>query len=99
VPFWFLPAVIGRDTLILLGGIYIAKTKKLIFHSNWAGKLAMGLVAAYLIVATLNVEVLETIESILLWASAAFLALSLVLYGRRFYETVSAKQQIAASSD
>jgi CDP-diacylglycerol--glycerol-3-phosphate 3-phosphatidyltransferase len=99
VPFWFLPVVIGRDALILLGGIYIAKTKKVIFHSNWVGKWAMAFVAAYLIVATLRVEVLETIEAILLWGSAAFLALSLVLYGRRFYDTVSAKQQIVASSD
>jgi CDP-diacylglycerol--glycerol-3-phosphate 3-phosphatidyltransferase len=99
VPFWFLPAVIGRDTLILLGGIYIAKNKKVIFHSNWAGKWAMGGVAAYLIVASLRVEVLETIEAILLWGSTVFLALSLVLYGRRFYDTVSAKQHIMASSD
>jgi CDP-diacylglycerol--glycerol-3-phosphate 3-phosphatidyltransferase len=99
VPFWFLPAVIGRDTLILLGGIYIAKTKKVIFHSNLAGKWAMAFVAAYLIVATLRVEVLETIEAILLWGSAAFLALSLVLYGRRFYDTVSARRQMLASSD
>jgi CDP-diacylglycerol--glycerol-3-phosphate 3-phosphatidyltransferase len=99
VPFWLLPAVIGRDTLILLGGIYIAKTKKVIFHSNWAGKWAMGGVAAYLIVATLHVEVLGTIKAVLLWGSAGFLALSLVLYGKRFYDTVSAKQQVVASSD
>jgi CDP-diacylglycerol--glycerol-3-phosphate 3-phosphatidyltransferase len=99
VPFWFLLAVIGRDALILLGGIYIAKTKKVIFHSNWVGKWAMGFVAAYLIVATLRVEVLETIEAIFLWGSTVFLALSLVLYGRRFYGTVSSRQQIAVSSD
>jgi cardiolipin synthase len=99
VPFWFLPAVIGRDTLILLGGIYIAKTKKVIFHSNWAGKWAMASVAAYLIVATLRVQVLGTIEAILLWGSVAFLALSMVLYAKRFYDTVSSRQQNVVSSD
>jgi CDP-diacylglycerol--glycerol-3-phosphate 3-phosphatidyltransferase len=99
VPFWFLPAVIGRDTLILLGGIYIAKTRKIVFHSNWTGKWAMAFVAAYLIVAALRAEVLETLEAILLWGSVAFLALSLVLYGRRFYDAVLARQQVVAPSD
>jgi CDP-diacylglycerol--glycerol-3-phosphate 3-phosphatidyltransferase len=91
VPQWFLFAVIGRDTLILLGGLYIAKTKSVVFHSNWAGKVAMAFVAAYLIIAALRVEALETGEAILLWASTVFLGLSLVLYSKRFYDTVSAR--------
>lgn len=98
VPFWFLPAVIGRDTLILLGGIYITKTKKVVFHSNWAGKAAMGVVAAYIVVATLRMESLHLLTTILLWVSSGFLALSFILYCRRFYDAVLVKQQLAAPS-
>jgi cardiolipin synthase len=99
VPFWFLPAVIGRDTLILLGGIYIAKTKRVVFHSNWAGKATMGIVAAYLVVATLRIESLSDMKIVFLWLSAAFLTISLILYCRRFYNAVLAKQQLTASSE
>ncbi len=98
VPLWFLAAVIGRDTLILLGGIYIAKTKNVVFHSNWAGKAAMGIVAAYFIVATLRLESPRFLAAILLWASAGFLALSIILYCRRFYDAVLAKQRLAIPS-
>jgi cardiolipin synthase len=96
VPLWFLLTVIGRDTLILLGGIYIAKTKKVVFHSNLAGKGAMGIVAAYFIVVTLRIESLNFLEAVLLWSSAAFLALSFILYCKRFYSAMSTKQQLAA---
>jgi cardiolipin synthase len=98
VPFWFLPTVIGRDTIILLGGLYIAKTKKLVYHSNWAGKGAMGIVAAYFVVATLGIESLDFLDAVLLWASAASLALSFILYCKRFYDAVLAQQQLAAPS-
>lgn len=99
VPFWFLPAVIGRDTLILLGGIYIAKTKRVVFHSNWVGKAAMGIIAAYFVVATLRIESLSDIKTFLLWLSAAFLTISFILYCKRFYNAVLAKQQLAAPSE
>jgi CDP-diacylglycerol--glycerol-3-phosphate 3-phosphatidyltransferase len=99
IPLWFLFTVIGRDTLILLGGIYIAKTKKVVFHSNWAGKAAMGIVAAYIVLATLRIESLGDIETVLLWLSTAFLTISFILYCKRFYGTVLAKQQLVAPSE
>lgn len=95
VPTWFVLAVIGRDILILLGGLYIARTKKVVLHSSWAGKITMGVVALFLIIATLQVEALNTLKFILLWGSTAFLAFSLFTYCKRFYETVLAKTELA----
>ncbi len=98
LPAWFMIALIGRDTLILLGGLYIAKTKNVILHSNWAGKGAMGVVAAFLIVATLRFGALEAAKLILLWGSVGFLGLSFVLYCKRFYQTVLAKPRLIEPS-
>jgi CDP-diacylglycerol--glycerol-3-phosphate 3-phosphatidyltransferase len=99
VPFWFLPMVIGRDALILLGGIYIANTKKTVYHSNWAGKAAMAIVATYFVVATLKMKSLGDIQTVLLWLSAASLTVSFILYCKRFYNAVLAKRQLAAPSE
>ena len=98
LPGWFLVSVIGRDLLILLGGLYIAKTRDIVLPSNWAGKGAMGVVATLLIVATLRAEFLESIKVILLWGSAALLGLSLILYGKRFYDTVLVKPGVIERS-
>jgi CDP-diacylglycerol--glycerol-3-phosphate 3-phosphatidyltransferase len=98
LPVWFLFAVIGRDILILLGGIYIAKTKNVVMSSNWAGKIAMFFVAFYLIFATLGLEALKMITTALLWASTVFLGVSLILYSRRFYENVFAKSGVVRQS-
>ncbi len=95
VPIWFVLAVIGRDVLILLGGLYIARTKKVVLHSSWAGKITMGVVALFLIIATLQVEAVNALQSILLWGSTAFLAFSLFTYSKRFYETILAKAELA----
>jgi len=98
VPFWFLPTVIGRDTMILLGGLYIARTKKRVYHSNWAGKIAMAIVAVYFIVATLRMDSLDSLNAVLLWASTASLAVSFMLYCKRFYDVVLVKQRLAVPS-
>lgn len=94
VPAWFVIMVIARDTLILLGGLYIAKVKGVIHRPNWTGKWTMTIVTAYLIVATLRLEQLQTVENILLILSIGFLALSLLLYLKRFYETVFSNNQV-----
>lgn len=98
VPVWFVLAVIGRDILILLGGLYIAKTKKVVLHSSWTGKITMGVVAVYLIIATLRVEALDMFKLILLWGSVAFLGFSLLLYSKRFYDTVLGGPQLIERS-
>lgn len=94
VPAWFVFMVIARDVLILLGGLYIAKVKRMIHRANWTGKWAMTVVTAYLIAVTLRVEQLQTAENILLVLSVGFLALSLLLYLKRFYETVFSRNQL-----
>jgi len=99
IPPWFVLLVIGRDALILLGGLYIAKVKGVIYHSNWPGKWAMAAVAGYTILAALRSERLETGETVLLWASVILLVFSLSLYSRRFYEAALTRTQLAQRSD
>jgi CDP-diacylglycerol--glycerol-3-phosphate 3-phosphatidyltransferase len=93
VPIWFVASVIARDSIILLGGLYVAKTKNVVLQSTWPGKITMGVVAVYLILATVRSERLAAFTSIFLWGSVAFLGISLLAYTMRFFETISVKQK------
>jgi len=85
IPLWYGAAVLGRDALISLGGLYIRLQKRIIPQSNWPGKIAVSLVAVYLILSVAREASLETIRTVLLWASVAVMAVSLFSYGRRLF--------------
>lgn len=86
VPLWFVVAMIVRDVLIFLGGVYIKSTKKIILPSNLTGKWAVGVVSATLLAALLNAPVV--LVDIMIAASVVMLAWSLYLYAKRFLEIV-----------
>jgi CDP-diacylglycerol--glycerol-3-phosphate 3-phosphatidyltransferase len=85
VPLWFVAAVVLRDLFILAGGLYIKRRKGVITQSNWAGKLAVVILSAYLGFSMLQYEALETLRVMLMWLSVALLALSLGLYAQRLF--------------
>lgn len=84
IPLWFVVAALGRDLLILAGGLYVKRKKGRVLPSNMLGKVAVTVMAIYLVIAVLNLEQLELVELGLLVASCAMLALSFAAYVVRF---------------
>ncbi len=82
IPVWFVVAVLGRDVLIFLGGIYVKAKKNLILPSNETGKWAVGIVALTLFMRVLGIQ--SVAGDILLAASVIMMALSLFFYLKRF---------------
>lgn len=85
IPLWYVVVVLLRDILILLGAVYIKMVKGIVPQSNWPGKIAVAIIAAYLFVRTLRLEMLECLSAVLLWVSVASMFLSLVWYAQRLW--------------
>lgn len=50
LPLWYLLAVVGRDMLILAGGLYLKSRRGLLAQSNLAGKMAVVTVGLTLLI-------------------------------------------------
>ncbi len=83
LPLWFLLALVVRDALILAGGLYIRQKKKIIAQSNMLGKITVSVIAAVLLLATLDIPALGLVEEVLIWVSVVFMVFSLGVYARR----------------
>jgi CDP-diacylglycerol--glycerol-3-phosphate 3-phosphatidyltransferase len=82
---WFLVLILLRDFLILLGGIYIQRKKKIITQSNWPGKFAVSFVTITLALTLIQIPALNGLRSIILWTSVALMAGSFALYVQRLF--------------
>jgi CDP-diacylglycerol--glycerol-3-phosphate 3-phosphatidyltransferase len=88
IPLWFVLGLVGRDLLILAGGIYIKRSRGLVLQSNQLGKWTIGALALTMFTAMLR---WTTATDIFLWLCVAMLAGSLVLYARRFVEVMKSQ--------
>lgn len=85
IPLWYFLAIVVRDMLILLGGIYIRKKKHIVAQSNWPGKVAVTAVALVLLLSVLREPQVESLRVVILWASVVLMIFSLVIYARRLF--------------
>ena len=90
IPFWYAFLVLGRDVIILLGGIYIRRRKGIILPSNMPGKFAVSIVALALVLALLRYPIFAIAGQVSLWLSTGLLAVSFVVYTKRFIVTLKA---------
>jgi len=81
LPFWFLAAAVGRDLLILIGGVLAARRLRRIPASRLPGKIAFNVLAAVLLLWILP---FPEVRPYALAAGAAALLLSLLSYARVF---------------
>ena len=86
MPLWFVAALLGRDLLILAGGVYLKSTRGVVLPSNLTGKWTAALIALTILVLLMNV--LPGIQWIFLAACTAGLVLSFALYVGRFLGAV-----------
>jgi CDP-diacylglycerol--glycerol-3-phosphate 3-phosphatidyltransferase len=85
LPLWFVAAVLGRDILIFLGGVYVRRQKGIVPQSNMTGKVAVNIIALAILLSTLNIESLALLRLILIWLSVLFMVLSMVIYSKRLF--------------
>lgn len=86
IPLWFVVALVGRDAMILAGGVLVKRRTGVVLPSNKAGKWAVGVVAATLLLALVGIH--GPVLDGGLVVSTSMLALSLWLYVKRFLETM-----------
>jgi cardiolipin synthase len=85
VPLWYVVIVIARDLLILIGGLYIKTKKNIVTQSNWPGKIAVSLIALYLLLSVVQSQTLEPLRHVVLWTSLGMMVFSLVKYVQRLF--------------
>lgn len=85
VPIWFIVLVLLRDALIFFGGLYIRLKKGIIPQSNWPGKMSVNLIALVFFLATIQVNSLERIYTIAIWASIVMMIWSMWSYSKRLF--------------
>lgn len=88
LPLWYFLLVLFRDALILMGGLWLMRTRKIVLQSNWIGKWTVNAVAATVVAATLMIG---TLVEILMGISCILLLWSFVSYIRRFFEVLGKK--------
>jgi CDP-diacylglycerol--glycerol-3-phosphate 3-phosphatidyltransferase len=88
LPLWFLILVLLRDVAIFLGAAYVRRSRGVVLQSNEAGKWAVSLIAALILLCVLDTGDLRWIRELLLFATAGMLVLSFVLYLKRFLTVI-----------
>ncbi len=78
LPWWFFALVIGRDALIVLGGILVGRKTGLVVMSMWWGKAAVTAIAITALAALLNAD--PPVMVFCLWATSVILVYSFARY-------------------
>jgi len=81
LPLWFVLVVLGRDLLILTGGILIERRTGVVLPSNYPGKIAVLLLSFTLLLIIIGVD--PFVRTLMMTASLAMLAVSLYIYADR----------------
>jgi CDP-diacylglycerol--glycerol-3-phosphate 3-phosphatidyltransferase len=94
IPVWFVSALIIRDLLIFLGGLYLRLKKGVVLGSNTAGKWTFGIVGLTLFLRML--AVVPELTGWLLDLCAVMLLTSFLFYCGRFVRVLKSPQEQAA---
>lgn len=84
-PLWLTVVILGRDLLILVGGLYLRSKRDVTPMSNYIGKVTAFVIGATLIVYTLRTG-LGWLEHGLVWLSAGLVFVSFIFYIRCFFK-------------
>ncbi len=83
LPGWFLALVVGRDVLIVLGGVMMARKTATVAMSLWLGKIAVGATALTVLAALLQAD--PDVMRFCLAATSVLIVLSFLQYLVRFF--------------
>ncbi|HEY6953118.1 MAG TPA: CDP-alcohol phosphatidyltransferase family protein [Bacteroidota bacterium] len=85
IPLWYFAAVVARDALIFVGGIYIKKNKQIVPQANMAGKITVNIIALALLLCIVRIPALEPLRIGVIWLSVLFMIVSLIVYAKRLF--------------
>ncbi|MDP4198257.1 MAG: CDP-alcohol phosphatidyltransferase family protein [Bacteroidota bacterium] len=88
IPLWFLATILGRDMLILAGGIWAKRKLGVVLPSNYPGKAAALTTAATLFLVLAGVTGMTIVG--LTYLSVVLMVVSFVVYGQRLAGLVAA---------
>ncbi len=88
LPAWFLGLIVVRDTLIVLGGMALARRTEKVVMSLWIGKVAVTALTVTVLAALLEAD--PPILSFCVWTTSALLIYSYLLYTLRFVRLMRA---------
>jgi CDP-diacylglycerol--glycerol-3-phosphate 3-phosphatidyltransferase len=84
IPLWFVIAILARDLLIFVGGMYLKRRQGVVLQSNETGKWAVGIIALTLFLMVVGIRSIVT--DVLIAATLILLIVSLSFYLVRFAE-------------
>jgi CDP-diacylglycerol--glycerol-3-phosphate 3-phosphatidyltransferase len=84
LPLWFVAVVLGRDLLILAGGLLVERRTGAVLPSNYPGKIAVLVLSTTLLLIIIGTA--PIVITVMMTASLVLLAISLVLYATRAIE-------------
>lgn len=93
LPLWFAGMVLGRDLLILAGGLVLKTRRGVVIPSNVLGKWTVGAMA--LLIFLLVIGQASVLTDVLIFVCTGLLALSLLEYVRVFIAALAHVQQDA----
>ena len=85
LPVWLVVVVLLRDVVIFLGGMYLVKRHDVLLSSNFWGKVTTLVLSGLLLAYLWDADVLKPA---LIGLSVVFLVVSLISYGRQFFDVV-----------
>jgi len=88
LPVWFVAVVLGRDLLILLGGLAVERRLGVVLPSNYPGKAAVVALSVMLLLVVIGVD--QTFITAMMVLALLLLAISLYLYTRRAFDALAA---------
>ena len=83
VPGYYIIAILGRDAIILLGGLYVSKRLGKVLPSNLLGKITVLTICFYLLGSVLDVQQIPWLHDFLLYLSLIMSVISVIGYGIR----------------
>jgi CDP-diacylglycerol--glycerol-3-phosphate 3-phosphatidyltransferase len=93
LPFWFVALLLGRDLLILTGGLVVRRKTGEVLPSNMAGKWAVGVFAATMLF--ILVDAPPWLVSTGIWTSVAMVFMSTIGYVHRFLKVMRGSARAA----
>lgn len=90
LPLWFVAVVIGRDVLIVLGGVVARRYSTVVLPSMWSGKLAVSAIAWTGVTALVQ---WTTARDVGVAVSCLLIAVSLWQYARRLHGLIRQTQE------
>ena len=84
-PQWLLAALVARDIIILLAGLVILKSRRIVPVSDIIGRITMGMMTACFAIYLLRIDALKLPSAYLMLLMIVF---SLLSYGRNYVRTL-----------